>query len=91
MTYEAIVIGVSAGGLQALTSLLEPLPPAYPLPIIIVQHRSKDEGALLAEVLQARCRITIKDADEKEAITAGMYTWRRRIITCWWKKTGIFR
>jgi two-component system chemotaxis response regulator CheB len=71
MPYEAIVIGVSAGGLQALTSLLEGLPSTYPLPIIITQHRSKDEGGLLADVLQARCRIRIKEADEKEAIAGG--------------------
>ena len=71
MQYEAIVIGVSAGGLLALSVLLEALPADFPLPIIVVQHRSKDERTLLEEVLQAKCRIRISEADEKERIMNG--------------------
>lgn len=70
-SYKAIVIGTSAGGLFALSSLLQNLPVNYHLPLIIVQHRAKDQKNLLEEVLQARCRITIKQADEKERITKG--------------------
>lgn len=69
--YEAIVIGTSAGGLFALSSLLQNLPANYHLPLIIVQHRSKDQKNLLEDVLQARCQIRIKQADEKERITKG--------------------
>ncbi|RYX96942.1 chemotaxis protein CheB, partial [bacterium] len=39
--YKVIVIGVSAGGLFALTAILGNLPADYPFPIIVVQHRSK--------------------------------------------------
>lgn len=66
--YEAIVIGTSAGGLFALTTLLEQLPKNYPIPLIITQHRSKDYKDLLEEVLQSKCQILIKQADEKETI-----------------------
>jgi two-component system chemotaxis response regulator CheB len=66
--YFAIVIGVSAGGLQALTRLFEELPDDYPIPIIVVQHRAKDQKDLLEEVLQTKCKIIIKQADEKEKI-----------------------
>ena len=66
--FKAIVIGTSAGGLSALSILLEILPPDYPLPLVIVQHRSKDQKSLLEEILQARCKIKIKQADEKEKI-----------------------
>ena len=69
--YEAIVIGTSAGGLFALSTLLEALPAAYPLPVMVVQHRSKDQRDLLEEVLQNKCRVRIKQADEKEKIAAG--------------------
>jgi two-component system, chemotaxis family, protein-glutamate methylesterase/glutaminase len=69
--YEAVVIGSSAGGLQALTAILELLPAKYPLPIIIVQHRSRDKKDLLEDVLQHRCKINIKQADEKEKIENG--------------------
>ena len=66
--YEAVVIGTSAGGLFALSSLFEKIPFNYPLPIIVVQHRSKDQKDLLEEVLQTKCRIRVKQADEKEHI-----------------------
>ncbi|MFC5271196.1 chemotaxis protein CheB [Adhaeribacter terreus] len=72
MKYEAIVIGTSAGGLLALTTLLEALPADFPLPIIVVQHRSKDERNLLEELLSQKCKIAIKQADEKEKIEKGV-------------------
>ena len=70
--YEVIVMGASAGGLNAISSLLEVLPDNYQLPIIIVQHRARDKKDLLEEVLQNKCRITIKQADEKEKIEKGI-------------------
>ena len=69
--YDAIVVGTSAGGLYALTSLLQDLSPNFPVPVIIVQHRSKDMRDLLEEILQIKLKIRVKQADEKEKITAG--------------------
>lgn len=71
-TYDAVVVGASAGGLYALMRILQPLPVDYPLPVMIVQHRSKDERDLLEEVLQQKCSIRIKQADEKEKIQPGI-------------------
>ena len=68
MKYEAIVIGASAGGFHAVTTILGPLPVNYPLPVIIVQHRAKHSHDLLEEVLQCKCSMAIKQADEKEKI-----------------------
>ena len=70
--YHSIVIGTSAGGLHALLTLFENLPTSYPFPIIVVQHRSKDYKELLEEVLQVKCKIKIKQADEKEKIESGI-------------------
>ena len=71
MKYEAIVIGVSAGGLYVLSEILEALPKDYSIPVVIVQHRSKDERELLEELLQQKCKIKIKQADEKEKLQKG--------------------
>ncbi len=68
--YKAIVAGTSAGGLFALSHILENLPADYALPLAVVQHRSKDRGDLLEEVLQSKCKIRIKQADEKEKMEA---------------------
>ncbi len=70
--YKAIVIGTSAGGLSALTVILEKIPVDCPLSVIVVQHRSKDQKDLLEEVLQSKCKIRIKQADEKEKIEPGV-------------------
>lgn len=72
MKHEAVVIGTSAGGLHALTSILEGLPQNFPLPVIVVQHRSKEERTLLEEVLAQKCQIKIRQADEKEKIENGI-------------------
>ena len=69
--FDAIVIGASAGGLYTITGILQSLPANYPVPIIVVQHRAKDERSLLEEVLQQKCKIKIKQADEKEVIQRG--------------------
>jgi two-component system, chemotaxis family, protein-glutamate methylesterase/glutaminase len=69
--YDAIVIGASAGGLFATTRILKVLPADFPIPVIVVQHRSKDERDLLEEVTQVKCKLTIKQADEKETIKEG--------------------
>lgn len=71
MKFDAVVIGTSAGGLYALTSIFERLPEHFRLPVIVVQHRSKDERNLLEEVLSQKCIINIRQADEKEAIRPG--------------------
>ena len=70
--YEAIVIGSSAGGLSALTALLAALPVNYPLPIMIVQHRYRDQMNLLEEILQNKCKIQIRQVEEKEKIEPGI-------------------
>lgn len=70
--YKAIVIGTSAGGLNALTKILSNLPSDFPFPLAIVQHRAKDQKNLLEEVLQSKCKIKIKQADEKETIEKGI-------------------
>jgi two-component system chemotaxis response regulator CheB len=69
--YKAIVVGASAGGLNAVSVLLSNLPATFPIPFIIVQHRSRGEDALLEEILQLRARLTVKQADEKESVVPG--------------------
>lgn len=71
MNDEAIVIGTSAGGLSVLTEILQSLPSDYNLPIIIVQHRSKDERELLEKILSEKCKIKVSQAEEKEEIKNG--------------------
>ena len=65
MRYEAIVIGVSAGGMNALGTILSDLPVDFALPIIIVQHMDPDSRDYLPEHLDRKCNISVKEAEEK--------------------------
>ncbi|MBN1219049.1 MAG: chemotaxis protein CheB [Anaerolineae bacterium] len=71
MDYEAIVIGTSAGGLNALQEILVPLPANFALPILVVQHRPPAPEDFLAFTLNELCQLRVKEADEKESIKPG--------------------
>lgn len=71
MCYEAVVMGVSAGGIDALKVILSALPPSFPLPIAIVQHRDKRADSFLAEYLNRLSRLTVTEAEDKEPLCAG--------------------
>ena len=66
-----VVIGTSWGGLTALSEIVSGLPADFPLPICIVQHRSKDSDALLVRLLQDLTRLCVRDAEDKETLCAG--------------------
>lgn len=60
------VIGLvsSAGGLDALTRVLAPLPGDFPAAIVGLQHSMPDRASHLAEILQRRSRLTVLVAKE---------------------------
>ncbi|MBV6323348.1 chemotaxis protein CheB [Duganella violaceipulchra] len=69
--YRAIVLGVSAGGVGALKTLLATLPADLPWPLLIVQHISADSDGSLARVLEQGCALRVKEAEERERIEPG--------------------
>jgi len=71
MQYEAIVIGVSAGGMNALKFIFSVLPSGFSIPIIIVQHVSALSDNDWIKLLNDKSNLTIKEADEKEKIETG--------------------
>jgi two-component system chemotaxis response regulator CheB len=70
MRYEAVVIGASAGGLQALRQLLSALPASFPMPIAIVQHIG-ERSDFMADYLNQASRMLVKEAEDKEPLHAG--------------------
>lgn len=69
--YGAVVIGCSAGGLDILRLLLEPLPQGFPLPVIVASHISADGGGLLAQVLGACCALKVEEPEDKQPVLPG--------------------
>ena len=68
---RSVVIGVSTGGVRALEILLGGLPGNFPLPVLVVSHISPDAGDGLANLLDERCPMQVKEADEQEVIVCG--------------------
>ena len=71
MNYEAIVIGVSSGGMNAMKVMFSLLPKNFSIPIIIVQHISAHSDSQWIELLNEKSNLNIKEADEKEKIEKG--------------------
>ena len=71
MKYEAIVIGVSSGGMNAMKVLFSILPKNFNTPIIIVQHISPHSENQWIKLLNYTSNLPLKEADEKEKIENG--------------------
>jgi two-component system chemotaxis response regulator CheB len=71
MKYKAIVIGVSAGGLEALKKILPELPKDFPVPIIVVQHRHPFSDDSLERAMDDICLINIHQINDKTSLEAG--------------------
>jgi two-component system chemotaxis response regulator CheB len=63
-----VVLGASFGAVEALSVILPALPQGYALPLIVVVHQSREGEGLLPEVLGAKCRMKVKEAEDKEPI-----------------------
>jgi two-component system, chemotaxis family, protein-glutamate methylesterase/glutaminase len=69
--HEAVVIGASAGALEALSIILPVLPADYRLPVLVVVHVPPDKKSVLAELFQAKCATKVREAEDKEPIEPG--------------------
>lgn len=69
--FQAVVIGSSAGGLNALKTLFKAIDERFGLPIIIVQHMSPDSDNYLPFFLDNIQKLRVKEADEKETPRPG--------------------
>lgn len=68
---EAVVIGASAGAIDVLSRILPGISPQYPLPIFIVVHLPPDTPSLLTELFIAKCKVRVKEAEDKEPVVPG--------------------
>lgn len=66
-----VVIGASWGGLAAVSKVIAELPANFPVPIAIVQHRSRHADNLLVDLLQDVTRLRVVDVEDKEPLEGG--------------------
>lgn len=68
---KVMVIGACTGGPAALTNLIGELPDNLNIPVVIVQHFPKYFTAELAELLDKRSKLKVREAYEGAPLNAG--------------------
>jgi len=68
---QAVVIGASAGGVQALSELLPALPARARAAVFVVLHLPRDRPSMLVEVFAHRCALAVCEAQDKEPVAPG--------------------
>jgi two-component system chemotaxis response regulator CheB len=68
---DAVVIGASAGGVEALTVLLPALSPGLRPPVFIVVHLPRDKPSVLASIFTRKCAVPVREAEDKEMVRPG--------------------
>lgn len=70
-TIQAVVVGASAGGVDAMLKLFHRLPMRYPIPIVAMLHMQNLRESKLAELFQHYLSLPVKEAEDKEEIAPG--------------------
>ncbi|WP_434600947.1 chemotaxis protein CheB [Pseudomonas sp. Z4-7] len=68
---EAIVVGASAGGVEALLNIFTPLRKGFSLPVLVVLHLPDERNSQLAQVFRHRLAIPVEEARDKQDIRPG--------------------
>jgi two-component system chemotaxis response regulator CheB len=66
-----VLVGTSTGGPPALESLLVPLPPTFPWPILVAQHMPPSFTGPLARRLDGICSLNVIEARSPMIVQAG--------------------
>lgn len=69
--YGLVVIAGSAGAIGALRQVLSALPADYPLPVVVVQHRSARSRDLLPDLLARSSALPVRGVTAGEPIAPG--------------------
>jgi two-component system, chemotaxis family, protein-glutamate methylesterase/glutaminase len=68
---ELVVVGASAGGVEALGFLLQALPEQFYPPVAIVLHLPPDRSTFLPQLFARKCARPVKEAEDKEPLVNG--------------------
>jgi two-component system chemotaxis response regulator CheB len=69
---KLLVIGGSAGSIEALNHILPALPARFPLPVLIVVHLPPERDCALASIFSDKCFLRVKEAEDKERFEPGV-------------------
>jgi two-component system chemotaxis response regulator CheB len=66
-----VVVGASAGGVEALGRFAGGLPAGFPAAVILVLHVSPTSTSLLPEILTRRTKLPVRAAEDGDRLVAG--------------------
>ena len=69
--FDVVALAASAGGLTALSSVLADLPAGFPAGILVVQHLDPRHRSLMADILNRRTRLEVKQAEDGDHLVPG--------------------
>ncbi|HEX2805795.1 MAG TPA: chemotaxis response regulator protein-glutamate methylesterase [Kineosporiaceae bacterium] len=69
--FQALVIGCSTGGPDALATVLPALPADLAVPVLVVQHMPPLFTRLLAQRLDSHCKLSVSEAVEGDRVVPG--------------------
>jgi two-component system chemotaxis response regulator CheB len=69
--FPVVALVSSAGGLDALSQILTPLPPTFPAAVIALQHTSPTAPGVLADILDRRTALPVRFADDGDPLLPG--------------------
>lgn len=70
--YKVVIIGGSAGAIQALPLILAQLPASFALPVVIVLHRLEGSGSHLHEYFNQHCALPVVEVEDKQPLLPGL-------------------
>jgi two-component system chemotaxis response regulator CheB len=70
--FRLVVVAASAGGLEALITLVTALPASFPLPIAVVQHIDPHRRSLIADILARHTKLRVKHVFAAERLVPGV-------------------
>jgi two-component system chemotaxis response regulator CheB len=68
---DALVVGASAGGIEALMTLLPALPANARISVLVVLHLPRGQPSALVEIFTPKCALPVREADDKEPLEVG--------------------
>lgn len=68
---QLVVIGASAGGIEALLTLIGSLPAEFPAPIVIAQHLDPRRPSQLAALMSGRSHLPVHSIEGEEPLLPG--------------------
>lgn len=67
-----VVVGSSAGGIEALSRLVSTLPEGFGAPVVIAQHLDPERESRLQEILARRSRLPVRTVADHERLEGGV-------------------